>query len=81
MDDLNLFTRTEAEQDSQVQSAQIYSNNVKMEFRLSKYAPMVKRRGNLVSTECIWLPSGKTGILETNGIKHYEMEEKTRTRK
>ncbi|XP_029657397.1 neuroendocrine convertase 1 [Octopus sinensis] len=63
MDGLKLFTKSEAEMDSLVRSVQIFSNDIKIEFGLSKCVTMGMRRGKLVRTEGVVLPSGEIKIL------------------
>lgn len=53
MDDLKLFTETEAELDSQVWFVQIFSNDIKTKFGLLKCVTMVMRQRKLARAEGI----------------------------
>ena len=88
MNDLKLFAKNEEQIDSLVNSVRIFSDDIKMEFGLSKCAVLIMKRGKVVTREGIDMPNGKMmkcieegsgykyfGILEADGIKHEEMKD------
>ena len=71
-----------------VYSVRIFSDDIKMDFGLSKCAVLIMKRGKVVTRDGIDLPYGKMmkcieegsgykylGILEADGIKHEEMKD------
>ena len=89
MDDLKLFAKNEQQIDSLVNSVRVFSDDIRMEFGLSKCAVLIMKRGKVVRREGIDMPDGNImkcveegngykylGILEANGIKHNEMKDK-----
>ena len=86
MDNLKLFTKNEDQIDSLVNTVRILSEDIKMEFGLSKCGVLIMKRGKVVKSEGIRMPDGKMmknieegeykclGILEADGVKHEEMK-------
>ncbi|XP_047481697.1 uncharacterized protein LOC125034100 [Penaeus chinensis] len=87
MDDLKLFTKNEDQMDSLVNAVRIFSEDIKMEFGLSKCGVLIMKRGKIVESDCLCMPDDTMmrnieesgykypGILEADGIKHDEMKE------
>ena len=87
MDDLKLFAKNVDQIDSLVNTVRIFSEDIKMEFGLSKRGVLITKRGKVVESECLCMPDGammkniEEGeykylvILEVDGIKHDEMKE------
>ena len=87
MDDLKLFAKNEDQIDNLVNTVRIFSEDIKMEFRLPKCGMLIMKRGKLVKSEGISMPDGKMmrnieeggykylGILEADGVKHEEMKD------
>ena len=85
MDDLKLSAKNVDQIDSLVNIVKIFSEDIKMEFGLSKCG--VLKRGKVVESDGLCMPDGTMmryieeggykylGILEANGIKHDEMKE------
>ena len=82
MDNLKLFAKNKDQIDSLVNTVRIFSEDIKMEFRLSKCGILIMKRGKVVKSEGIRMPDGKMmenieegeyiylGILEADGVKH-----------
>ena len=51
MDDLKLYSKTEKQLDSLIQTVRISSNDIKMEFGIDKCAILVLKRGKVVKSE------------------------------
>ena len=51
MDDTKLYTKNQRDMDSLIQLTRIYSNDIRMSFRLDKCVWMVPRRGTMIRTE------------------------------
>ena len=72
--------------DSLVNTVGIFSEDIKMEFRLPKCGVLVMKRGKVVQSERISMPNGKMmknieegrykylGILEADDLKHKEIK-------
>ena len=87
MDDLKLFAKNVDQIDSLVNTIRIFSEDIKMEFGLSKYGVLIMKRGKVVESDGLCMPDGTMmrnieeggykylGILEADGIKHDEMKE------
>ena len=87
MDDLKLFAKNEDQMDSLVNTVRIFSEDIKMEFGLSKCGVLIMKRGKVVKSEGIRMPNGMMmknieegeykylGILEADGVKHKEMKD------
>ena len=87
MDNLKLFTKNEDQIDSLVNTVRIFSEDIKMEFGLSKCGVLIMKRGKVVKSEGIRMPNGMMmknieegeykylGILEADGVKHKEMKD------
>ena len=58
MDDIKLYTKNECDIDSLIHLTRIYSNGIRMSFRLSKCGQMVSWRGRTIRTEGVELPEG-----------------------
>ena len=88
MYDLKLYANSEKEAKRLKNTVRIFSNNIAMEFGITKCGHVIMKAGKLVtvggmelsSTEVPELESDKSykylGILEANGIMHTEMEDK-----
>ena len=88
MDDLKLFGKNEKQVDTLVNIVRIFSNDIGMEFEISKCAVLIMKRGKLCTCKGIVLPDTQVtigleedgsnkylGIFETDDMKHYDMEE------
>ena len=60
MDDLRLYGKTMQELDSLVQTVRIFSGDIGMQFGISKSAMLQMKRGKVVQSYGIELPSGET---------------------
>ena len=91
MDDLRLYAKDEKQLDSLVNTVQIFSLDIGMEFDIDKCGILVMKRGRYKKSEEIKLPNDQEikeinvdngykylGILEADGIKDKEMKEKIR---
>ena len=88
MDDLKLFAKNVDQIDSLVNTVRLFSEDIKMEFGLSKCGVLIMKRGKVVESDGLCMPDGTMmrnteeggykylGILEADGIKHDEMKEK-----
>ena len=86
MDDLKLFAKNADQIDSLVNRVRIFSEDIKMEFGLSKCGVLTIKRGKVVESDGLCMPDGTMmknieeggynylGILEADGIKHDEMK-------
>ena len=87
MDDLKLFGKTEKQLDSLMNTVRIFSEDIRMEFGISKCGVLVMKKGKLIHSEGIEIPSGDRikeidadngykylGILEADDIKDTEMK-------
>ena len=87
MDDLKLFAKNEEQLESLIHTVRIFSDDIRMEFGLSKCALLVMKRGRFERSEGIEMPNAEImksieerggykylGILEADGIKHGEMQ-------
>ena len=88
MDDLKLYGKSLNELDSLVETTRIYSKDIGMEFGISKCAVLEMKRGRVVDSNGIDLPSGETiktlesndgykylGIIQCDITKSTEMKE------
>ena len=85
MDDLKLFAKDERETNSLLSTVQIFSNDIRMEFGIKKCGVLIMKRGKVMLTEGIELPSGDTikdidkegykylGILEFDSVREKDM--------
>ena len=89
MDDLKVFGKNEKQLDTLINTVRIFSNDIGMEFGISKCAVLVMKRGKLSRSEGLELPTGEIirnadsdngykylGILEADQIKHLQMKDK-----
>ena len=88
MDDLRLYSKSERELYSLIQTVRIFSDDVSMVFSLGKCTGLVLKRGKMVRTEGIELPDRKymrevnpdrykyLGLLQFDSIMNREMKEK-----
>ena len=88
MDDLKLFAKDQRELDSLVNTVNIFSKDIGMEFGLKKCGVVGMKRGKLAKCTGIVIPDGGTiktvekdgykylGILELDGILHNDMKSK-----
>ena len=80
MDDLKLYGKSEEQIDSLTHTVRIFTDDIRMEFGLSKCARIVLKRGKFVQSDGIKIPVGESleegdnykylGVLETDNIKH-----------
>ena len=87
MDNLKLFVKNVDQIDSLVNTVRIFSEDIKMEFGLSKCGVLIMKRGKVVESDGLCIPDGTMmrnieeggyqylGTLEADGIKHDEMKE------
>ena len=59
MDDLKIYACSDKEMESFVNTVRIFSVDISMEFGFEKYAKVSIKKGKLVVTENLKLPSGK----------------------
>ena len=91
MDNLKLYAKDEKQLDPLVNTVQIFSLDIGMEFGIDKCGILVMKRGRYKNSEGIKLPNDQEikeinldngykylGILEADGIKDKEMKEKIR---
>ena len=89
MDDLKLFSKTEDDVESLINTVRIVSDDTGMQFGLSKCAVIALKRGKAISSRNIRMPDWEEfrslgeggsykylGVLETDQIKHEEMKGK-----
>ena len=91
MDDLKVFGKNQKELDTLINTVRIFSDDIRMEFGISKCAVLVMKRGKMdhCSSHGLTLPSGEIiksvdsevgykylGFLEADRIKNNEMKEK-----
>ena len=88
MDDLKLYADSETHLDSLIQTVRIVSDDIGMEFGLEKCGIVCMRRGKVIQTAGIQLPSGDVmkevdaegykylGILQVDDTLHKQMKEK-----
>ena len=89
MDDLKLYGNSEKEAERLTNTVRIFSNDIAMEFGLSKCSHVTMKAGKLVSVGGMELSSGKVipepesdkgykyfGILEADDIMHTDMKDK-----
>ena len=87
MDDLKLFGKTESQLDTLLNKVHIFSQDIKMEFGISKCGILLMKRGKLAKIDGITVPTGEKieeidkdkgykylGILEADGIKSSEIK-------
>ena len=87
MDDLKLFGKTESQLDTLLNTVHIFSQDIKMEFGISKCGILLMKRGKLPKVDGITVPTGEKieeidkdkgykylGILEADGIKSSEIK-------
>ena len=89
MDDLKLYSRSEKELDSLVQTIRVFGKNIGMEFGIKRFAMLVIEQEKIVKSVNIELPEGKVvkslqegesyqylGILEADRFLGEEMKVK-----
>ena len=59
MDDLKLYGKSEEQIDSLIHTVRIFTDDIRMEFGLSKCAMIVLKRGKLVQSDGIKMPDGE----------------------
>ena len=92
MDDLKLFGKTEKQHDTLMNTVYIFSEDIRMEFGISKCRVLVMKEGKLIHSEGLEIQSGDRikeieadkgykylGILEAGDIKDTETKEKIRS--
>ena len=90
IDDLKLYSKTETELESLLNTVRIFSNDINEEFGLEKCATLTIYRGEVKQTQYIELPNKQTikelslkesykyfSILQANDIKHVQVKKKT----
>ena len=81
IDDLKLFAKNVYQIDSSVNTVRIFSEDIKMEFGLSKCGVLIMKRDGLCMPDGTMMRNTEEGgykylgILEADGIKHDEMKE------
>ncbi|XP_069995049.1 uncharacterized protein [Penaeus vannamei] len=90
MDDLKLFAKDRDQIDSLVNTVRIFSEDIRMEFGLSKCGVLITERGKVVESDGLRMPDGAMmrnieesgykylGVLEMDGIKHDQMKDQVR---
>ena len=90
MDDLKLYSKSEEQIDSLIQTTHIFRTDIAMEFGIKKCWVLVLKRGKIVNCEGIKVPNdeiikevgqeGNTylGIVELDKVRENEMKDKTR---
>ena len=88
MDDLKLYGKNENQIDTLVNTVRVFSDDIRMEFGISKFAILIVKRGKVVKCDGIVKPGNEImkgleeegykylGILEIDNVKHEEMKEK-----
>ena len=88
MDDLKLYGKNENQIDTLVNTVRVFSDDIRMEFGISKCAILIMKRGKIVKCDGIVMPGNEImkgleeegykylGILEIDNVKHEEMKEK-----
>ena len=88
MDDLKLYGKNEKQIDTLVNTLRVFSDDIRMEFGISKCAILIMKRGKIVKCDGIVMPGNEVmksleeegykylGILEIDNVKHEEMKEK-----
>ena len=88
MDDLKLFSKSELQIETLVETVQIFSTDIGMEFGLKRCGVLAIKRGKIVRYDGIVLPNGDVmkevdkegyaylGIVELDKIKENEIKEK-----
>ena len=87
MDDLKLYGKNESQIDSLVQTVRVFTEDIQMEFGISKCASLIMKRGKVVDSMGISLPNKDRikaigeedsykylGVLESDDIKNEEMK-------
>ena len=91
MDDLRTYAKNDSEQKGLLHTVKTFSDDIKMEFGLDKFAKATFKRGKLTSSENIQIDINTTiqnfepentykylRINEGDGIHHSKMKEKIR---
>ena len=89
MDDLKLYSKSEEQIDSLIQTTHVFSTDIGMEFGIRKCGVLVLKSGKIVRCKGIELPNDEIikevgqegytylGIVELDKVKENEMKEKT----
>ena len=90
MDEFKLYSKTETELESLLNTVRIFSNDIYMEFGLEKCPTLTIHRREIKQTQAIELPNKQTikelsleksykylGILQAGNIKHEHVKKKT----
>lgn len=64
MDDIKLYARSERDIDSLIHLTRIYSEDIRMSFRLNKCGQMVAKWGKVIQTKGLELPEGRIGDIK-----------------
>ena len=77
MDDLKLYSRSEKELDSLVQTVRAFSEDIGMEFGIVKCDMLVMEKGKIVKSDGIEFPDGKVikSLQEGENYKHLRILE------
>ena len=91
MDDLKLYGQNKKRIDKLVNTVRIFSEDIRMEFGISKCATLIMKRSIISKSEGIQLPNDESiknieegegykylGILEDDGFKNLEIKKKLR---
>ena len=89
MDDLKLYTKDDSELEGVLRTVKGFSDDIGMEFGLSKCVKATFKRGKLESSDHVWLDGEKMikdlepekvykylGVDESSGIQHATMKQK-----
>lgn len=77
IDDLKLFAKSEDQLESLIKTVRIFSDDIKMEFRLSKRAVLITEREKMLTKEGSIMPNGNTmkSLEEGTAFKHLGISE------
>ena len=90
MDDLKLYSKSERALDCLIQTVQIFSEDIGMQFGIDKCATLVMKKEKIVKSDCIQLPKDKViksleeesynyiGVLEPDEVMVNEMKDKVK---
>ncbi len=91
MDDLKLYGKNEKQLDSLIQTVNEFTDDIKMEFGISKCAVLIMKKGKISHSEGVRLPNQDEikslgeedsykylGVLESDDIKNEEMKKNIR---
>jgi len=68
LDDLKLNAKSADEMLTLINTVRVFSSDIRMEFGFNKCSSLIIKRGNVVESEGIVLPTGTIKILHTNWL-------------